>query len=295
MNTKVEIGTPEQQTIIRQELSGLQHVCDYFDPPLPLLEVIVPRDFDATINRIQERTSFKSERKHGIVGAKTIYQREGAIIVLSPGLYTELHDVQTRLVLCFHELLHIHNSRRFPQMLEWSKIPFYYFDNLYILYDEYWADRRAFAIGDGLFPQRSEIYRNHIHNGVSGFVEMLTDDSTSYVIIKKEILSFRQHGDVTRFLRNIDEVFDGIIKAMVHAYAYIDHFQCFADQETALQTSKFVNDRTQRLIGFMRSKYNEDSVDLLDGIPLMEAFMSNFGVRFEILPSGQIYCHVLDI
>jgi hypothetical protein len=295
MDITVEIGTPEQQAIIRQELSILEHVCDYFDPPLPLRELIVPCDFDATINRIQERTSFKSERMHGIVAAKTIYWQEDATIVLSPSLYAELYDVQVRLVFCLHEVLHIHNWRRFPQLLEWSTIPVYYFKNLYILYDEYWADRSALAIGDGFFPQKSDIFQKHVRNVVQGFIETLTDDSTSYDIIKQEILGFRRHGDITRFLRSIDEVFDGIIKAMIHAYAYIDHFQLFADQEAAMQTSKFVNDRARGLIDFMRSKYEEDSVDLLDGIPLVEAFMSNFGVRFEILPSGQIYCHVLDI
>lgn len=295
MNIRVEIGTPEQQSIIKTELSAIEYVWGYFDPPLSLLEVVVPCDFDATVNRIQGVASFKSDRMYGTVAAKTIYQEAGAVIVLSPFLYTGASDSQIRAVFYLHELCHIYNSRRFPHLLESAKIVPHYFHNIYILYDEYWADRTAFAIVDSLFPEKSAAYQTHTHSGVKGFVQILADDSNAYDLFKREIANFRLHGDVTRFLWAVNETFDGLLKAFAHGYAYIDHFQQVQEQETALGTSKFVNVRAKQLIEFMRSKYDQDSVDLLDGIQLMEAFMGDFGMRFELLPSGELYCHVLDI
>ena len=295
MNIRVEIGTLEQQSIIKKELSLIENVCSLFDPPLPLLEVIVPFDFDATINKMQERSSFKSERMCGIVAAKIINQEDGSVIVLSPLLYTETNDIQTRTVFYLHELCHVYNSRRFPHLLESSNIAPQYFINLYIMYDEYWADRKAFALADDFFPEKSDIFKTHIRNGMEDFMHVLSDDSTSHDTIKSEISSFRGHGDIMCFLNAIDGILDGIMKAIAHSFAYIDHFQQFRDQEAAFRTSKFVNDRTKQLIGFIRSKYDENSVDLLEGIILMEKFISNFGIRFEVLSSGEVYCNVLDI
>ncbi len=295
MNIKVEIGTPEQQNAIKRELSAIENVCDYFDPPLPLLEVIVPCDLDSTINRIEGRSYFRSERIYHTVAAKTIYKEDGAVIVLSPFLYTGASDIQIRAVFYFHELCHVYNSRRFPCLLESSKIVPHYFANLYTLYDEYWADRKAFIIVDSLFPEKTDAYQTHIRKGVKDSVQTLANDSKDYDLIKREISSFRRHGDVMRFLWAVDETLDGLLKAFVHGYAYIDHFPQWKEEEVILGTSKFVNDPAKRLIGFMQSKYDEDSVDLLGGIPIMEEVMRNFGIKFEVFPSGEVYCHVLDI
>jgi hypothetical protein len=296
MNIIVEIGTPEEQALIKKELSlVVEHVCNSLDPPLPVLEVIVPRDFDATVNRVGRRTSFKSDRTYGIVAGKIIRGDNGAIIVFSPALYDNLGNVEIRVFLQLHEVCHIYNSRRFQQLSSTSKIPLHYFSNLYIMYDEYSADRMALNYVDYLFPEKPDSFQTHIRYGMEDFRRLLVDDFASYHVVKTEIQSFRQHGDVMQFLRGIDEIFDATAKAIAHGYAYIDHFPQFQNQALHPGASKFYNDRAQRLVEFMRAKYDEDSVDLLDGIPLMEGFMRNFGVRFEVLPSGEVYCHVLDI
>ena len=40
------------------------------------------------------------------------------------------------------------------------------------------------------------------------------------------------------------------------------------------------------LVGFFRTKYLQNSVDLLDGLDLIEQFMANFGMRFEFVLNG---------
>ena len=69
----------------------------------------------------------------------------------------------------------------------------------------------------------------------------------------------------------------------------------FAQVDQKLRESRFHDEKAAQLMSFIRTKYVENDMNLLDGIPLIEAFMTNFGIRFEVLPSGELYCHVLDI
>lgn len=291
----VEVGNPEQKALIKEELSSLERITGQFESPLSLNQIIVASDFDKTVNELQKTNSYKSVREKHSVSAKVLQVNDEAIMVLSPRLYTAEEDFQSRMLTYLHEIIHIHNWQTFPAFCDWSNIPIEYSQNLYTFFDEYYADRKAFEIMDKLFKRKTKIYLNRIETTVEGHLQTVIDDFKSYSLIKREIDSFRQHADVERFLGAIYETFDGVSKEIIHVYAYLDHFSRFSKRKVELQSLRFVNDKTVSLIEFIRSKYVQNSFDLMDGMTLIESFLTNFGMRFEILPSGEVYCHVLEI
>jgi hypothetical protein len=166
---------------------------------------------------------------------------------------------------------------------------------MYIIFGEYCADRKAYKIIDALFPEQSAIYQLFVAEMLDGHVATLANDVEFYNIIRQEVMSFRAHGDVHRFIENIGKPYHEVAMAMAHAYAGLDHFSSFTEVEQKLRASRFHDEKTVQLMAFIRAKYTGNDMNLLDGIPLMEDFMTIFGIRFEVLPSGELYCHVLDI
>lgn len=295
MKILVEVGDPEQKAIIEDELSSLGPIAALLNSSVSLSQIIVASDFDRTVNELQRANSYKSIRKKHSVAAKVLQVNNEAIMVLSPRLYTAEEDFQSRMLTYFHELIHLHNWQLFPTFCDWYSIPIYYSKNLYILFDEYYADRKALEITDQLFKKKTEIYTESVEKAFNGHMQIIMEDCESYNILKREIYSFRQHCDVTRFLNATYETFDGLSKAIIHAYAYLDHLPKFTKRANELQSSMFVNNNTISLIEYIRSKYFQNSFDLANGVSLIESFLANFGVRFEIQSSGRTYCHVLDV
>lgn len=292
MDLIIEIGTSEQKKLISKEFSVLSIICAEIEPPLNIKKVIVPADFDSKVNEIQKTASYRSVRKEQLAVAKHLYIDGKSIIVISPELYTEPFDSQIRCFYYSHELMHAHNKRRFPELLKDSEIPSYYFLNLYYLFDEYFADRKAYAITDALFRNKSQRYSNHITACINGFINTLLGDSEHLSFIRDEIASFRKHGDVDFFLSRIGESFNTISMAIVHTHAQLHHGT--DSNKKYLTKSKFLNNKALILINFLKSKYEENSIDLFNGLKLIEDFLTNFGIKFECVPEG-IYCHVEDI
>ncbi|MCP4261785.1 MAG: hypothetical protein GY774_30435 [Planctomycetes bacterium] len=292
MKIQVQIGSEEQKQLIKNELSSLKEVAEEFQPPLNIAQLIVPEDFDKTVNEIQGTESYKSVRTHFTVG-KIVDHGDTITVVFSPWLYTQGFDHQVRMSFYMHELLHSFNKRRRPVSQDSAKIPIYY-DNIYILFDEYYSDRKAFEIVDNIFNKKTSIFLTYIDETFAGFLQSVSDKS-HYDNITEQIDSFRSHGDVDIFLRNINETFDGVSKGIVHAYSYMDHYAAkLGGKEDELLKCKFINNKTISLIKYFRIKYLQNSFDLLDGMDLIEPFMTNFGMRFELIPNG-VYCHIIDI
>jgi hypothetical protein len=295
MHITVEIGTTEEQKTITKELLVLEHICGLFDPRLALQEVIVALDFDGTVNCKQGTNTYKSERSSHVSVAKLIRVQDEYVLVLSPILFDEKYDALCRTFFFLHEIVHIYDWQNSPRLSGCENIPPHYIGDMYVIFGEYCADRKAYKIIDSLFPERSAIYQQFVVEMLSGHVATMIDDVQFYNVIQQEIMSFRLHGDVQRFIENIREPYYEVAMAMAHAYAGLDHFSSFAEIEQKLRASRFHDEKTIQLMSFIRAKYAENNMNLLDGIPFMEDFMTNFGIRFEILPSGELYCHVLDI
>jgi hypothetical protein len=300
MDIIVEIGTDEQKQLIENELSILEQVSEIADPPPPILKIIVAQDFDETVNKLRNSDSYQSTRGNHVAVAKNVMTQDGLFLVFSPVIFTAEQDNLTRLKLYLHEFSHAYNKSRFPSLITTSESDYRYLTNLYTLYDEYDADRNALNFVDAYLLAKNirntsadHRYRHHVRVGLKGFIDIISDQEI-YDEISSQIDAFRYHGNVMRFLLSVDRGLDEISKSIIHTYSSIDHFPKFKRIEPALRRSKFVNIKTEALIDYIRSKFDDNSPDLLDGIPIISRYMENFGIRFEDTDKGW-YCHVLDI
>ena len=164
---------------------------------------------------------------------------------------------------------------------------------MYILYDEYYANRKSFEIVDEIAKPKTLIYRRFINFTFFGHVNSLLKDNY-YLRIKEQIAGFRSHGDVRYFLNQVNPCFDEVSKDIVYAYSFIDHFFRLKKVEPLLHKSTMVNENTMALIDFYRQKYVLDDLDLNDGLAIMQDYMTNFGIIFRDIPEG-IYVDVLNI
>jgi hypothetical protein len=296
----VEIGTDEQKQLIQNELSILRQISAMSDPPTLIVKVIVAEDFDKTVNKLQQTEHYVSSRDNHVAVAKNVITQDGLCLVFSPAIFTDNQDDLTRLKLYLHEFSHAYNKSRFPSLITTSESEYRYLTNLYTLYDEYDADRKALNIVDAVLQNQNikntpadHRYRHHVRVGLKGFIDIISDKAI-HDEISFQIDAFRYHGNVMRFLRGVDRALDEISKSIIHAYSTIDHFPKFSRIDPVLKRSRFVNRKTEDLIDYIRSKFDDDSPDLLDGSQIISKFMENFGMRFEDVEDG-FYCHVLDI
>ena len=291
MEITIEIGTPEDQEKIHQELMLFFSESLISDYIINISQVIVPADFDVEINKLQGTTDYVSNR--GVIAmARNVNLGDSNAIVLSPYLYTAYHDVQTRLYIYLHEIKHIFNEKSFPQILDNSGSRKIYFENLYTLFDEYTADRWALEVLESIIPTKTARWNEFIRNFASGFSSLINDNQ-HYEKIKTEIELFRQHSDIILFEKNIQQDFHNVAISITHAIAIVDHDPHIMPLDDLMQ-SRFVNEKTLSLMRFLKTKYQEQIYDLQDGLDIIIDFMTNFGMKFEDIPEG-IYCHVLDI
>jgi hypothetical protein len=289
----IEIGDPQQKKLIELEMHPVFGVARDLNPPLNLTKVILAADFDAKVNELQGTTNYKSSRDDITASAKIVDINDGVAIVLSPMLFTEEEDSETRQFVYLHELMHAVNKRKFPPIPTDSYCMTTYLGNLHIFYDEYCADRIAYKIIDEIYPTRSPRMQAKIENELKHFT-LLLNNPKYYDAIAREIRLFRRHMiNIDGFLAIITPFFDTVSLSIVHAWTIAEQYPEI-DGQDELSKSKFLNGKTLKLLAFLKTKYEKKSFDLKDGVDLVADFMENFGMRFEDRPQ-QPYCHVLDI
>jgi len=291
----VEIGAESQQSLIKKELSYLYGLCDGFEPALELSQIIIPQDIDACVNRLIGSDSFHSVWSTHQVAAKLLPIAGKHVLVVSPLWYTEPYDDHCRAFIFMHEMMHVWNKHRFPHLIDYANIPFYYFENIYTMYDEYYADRKALEIVDYLFEEKSNRFLTMKNAYIADFSKNFVQDQDWYDLLCESIGRFRVNGNVDHYLREISDSVNEILKALVHLYSHFDHYPQHAEREEETRGTRFVGDSGLALVKYFRDKYCDDSVDLLDGIELIEAYMQKLGVRFEMLENNQVCCHVVDV
>lgn len=294
MDILIEIGSEQQKEQIRKELEIVQSVYSSFDLQIPLQKIIIPEDFDATVNTLQNSKNYSSKREEHIAVAKNIIKSDGLFLIFSRELFTKSQDTLTRLQMYLHELLHAYNASRKPELKKGSLREYQYLLNLYILFDEYYVNRKSFEIIARLFPKTSFRYKRSNYYHLKGFIKAINSDNMYHKEVCTRISEFRFHGNIDKFLKSLNPLFDQVSKSIVYIYSYIDCSDKGAKFEPLILKSKFINEKTLKLIKLFRSKYGDNNFDLLDGTQLMEDFMKNFGMRFEDTSNG-LYCHVLDI
>ncbi len=293
MHFIVEVGNSEQRELILNELKLIFGAATEYDQNLGIYQVIVPVDFDSTINALLGTSSYRSVRnlgQHDIVAqAKVINTPNGLCVVISPRIFNEQQDIQTRCFIYVHELGHVKNRDEHQSKEALSQSDSIYAHNLETFFDEYVADRAAYALIDRVFPSKSHYWKAEIARQASQFSLLLTS-SAPLDSIKSAIKQLQDHQDIARFLNEVHPIFDGICLTLAHSVSLSDHYPTLLPT-SELAKSKFVNARTFALIDYARQQYNDGSRQLANGLPLIKDFMRNLGIAFSDSPQGLV-CHV---
>lgn len=293
MKIVIEIGTEEQKELIANEVGIVKEICEGMPDPPPICGIWVPENFDKTVNELQGTSNYISERGH-IAVAKNVHVGDETALVFSGMLFTDDHDNHTRMQIILHEFYHTINREVFPELPKDSPATYEYLQNLYILFDEYWANRKSFEITEKIYPNLSARYKKLTRNSVTGFLRDITKSEKDFEHIKVEIQKFRYHGDVIRFMQSTHNNFDMIAKSLIYFFSYVHHYPNYLRLLKFLSKTKCVTDSALSLGVFFKQKYEQNEVDIFEGLIYLQTFMEKFGVRFEDKDGG-LYCTVLDI
>jgi hypothetical protein len=279
----IEVGTPEQKLQLEDELRGFFQIANGIAPSVKIDRIVVSLNFDDWVNKLQGTLVYKSAMRGGdlplTAWARTIWtENESVSFVLSPMIYTEGNDTQVRAFVYIHELAHVVNRLRLSKPLVKSTAKSIYLTIAYDSFDEYRADRVAFQTVDAIFPSPSEYWQSFISDQFARFVS-LVNDPNYYVLLEMESEATRYNADLNQFLASIMPGVGELIGSTVHAFALAHHYPEFA-LGRAYRRSSFVNEKTTALMAFFKDKYEQNKFDLDDGLPLVTAYVTNFGVMF---------------
>lgn len=285
MEFNVEVGTEEQQKYIKQDLEIIRILAEQYDPPLAISQVIIPKDFQATVNRFLGTTEYCAVRgeSSSIVEtmAKIVPQGEATVILFSPSIYREAYDQMVRWFLYLHETQHVVNRQLFPQISNQPTsfaLGTYTFI-LYHLYDEYSADRAAYKMVEKLIRIPTNYWKAYLQSEITGCVSVVMDQ-TYFEAAQNVIESVLSSQDIIVFLEHIRPLWDEMTTIMAHFYALYHHNpDLFTNVD--LSKSAFINEKTTTLMEFYKGKFEENDKDISDGLPLAIEFMTNFGFLLE--------------
>ena len=294
MKVQVDVGTSEQRRLIKKELSILKGAARGGGVTERIDKVIVPSDFDNKVRELTGDPLFQANRGYHLVVAKIIESPKDITIVISPVAFTKGFDTQVRTYLYNHEVSHVFHKTRFPPRAEESDAEHADFDNLYMLYDEYAAQRYALESCSRLFNESSDLYVSYHRAACAGFVEALDDDK-SYHHLTSAVARFRcRLIDITGYLSEVQPVSDKISKSLIYSAAYIDSGTGFFQDDSISTEARFVTDSAQALVDYFAGKYKADDFDLSNGIDQIKAFLQTFGYVYEDTPEG-VYCRVVGL
>ena len=293
MKIVIEIGTEEQKRLIKDELSIIEGICEMMDGQVPICGIWVTENFDITVNELQGTCDYVSKRGHQAVG-KNIHIGGKTALVFSRELYTDWHDSQTRMQFMIHELYHAVNREIFPQIPKESPSAQEYLSNLYVLYDDYWANRKSFEMVNLVCPEKSLIYNELVKKCINGFSEFISNTHQQYNTLKVEIESFRHHRDLNIFIYNTRNIFDSISKATVYLFSYIHHFKEYHSIIDVIEKSQFGHKSIMSIGNIFKNNYDVGSTDVSEGLSHLMEYMEKFAIKLEDR-EGLMWFTVLDI
>jgi len=286
----VEIGTPEQKEAIKSELLMiLDCLGDDFLDSIDLNQIIIPLDFDVTVNRLQNTTGYTSDRIQLCVG-KIIESNGNNYVILSRLAYTEFFNFGKRCKFIWHELYHLVNRKQFtiPDYIHTAESR--YLNTLGIMYDEYTAN--VFANGLILKLDGIEIIgdvKGDLKSEYDVFLSSVLDDNQYYLPIKEEYQDWRTHGDTGKMLNTTTQYIDAAIKDIAYCYSFADSCDSLKEHFQK-QKSVFLNDDTENIFKLLREWHASEKVeiDFMEGLDAIKAYMSTcFGITFTDDPAGE--------
>lgn len=300
MDIVVEVGTEKARKSIEIELGLLAEASRETPLIFPLCAVIVPQDFDATVNKLEEREDFQSPQG-GAPVSRIIYTKNGYVILFHAQLYTRYYDTHMRLASYWHAFRSLMNRGRFPVLHNNHRPDAFasYFMNMYALYGEFDATRRSFEFRDAVIKhvlkeRLSAKAQQELTASLARNISTLTDRKNYYDWFTFQNSEYKKHGNSMIYLQNVRQKVTELSFSLIFAYATMDHYPDMRDQEEKLGTAPMLNNKTRDFLEFFRSVYDKDGTDLLAGVPLMEALWTNYGFRLYE-ENGHTQCEVLDI
>lgn len=293
MEIILEVGTDDQKSLISSELKIMQEILNGIESPLQINKIIVTPYFDHWVNEIQGSEGYTAFREEQIAVAKTINTDDGTYFIFSPLLYQEGQDTYTRLVIYVHELFHGINYWRFPQAYMLRTAEYQKFLNLYILYDEYYCNRKAFEITDRAFPEKSRIFLKSTYLKLKCHYQSLLNPEPAGEL-QECINRYRWHGNLDQIISEFNQYYDPYAKDLVYLASMIDHYTKYWRLKECIADFNFVGKAGIELIDYLKTKYENYDIDLIDGLDLMGRFIATFGCDFEDTDGG-LYCHVVDV
>jgi hypothetical protein len=293
MEVTIEAEIAEQKDTLSKEFSTFSEILVSLGIEGKVKQVIIPKDIAETVREIEGDLSYEAEREHQHVIAKVLHSDDGAIMLFSPVLFSPI-IVQLRWLTYLHEIIHIYTKTVFTPIETESPSIRWYLTNLYILYDEYYANRKSLEMADRMFEEKTGPYNRHLR-GFIGHLRALRKQDSFYNPLKKEIVDYSQHGDIRLFLSRIDSTWDQATKTIVYSYAFIDYKERNKRLEKYLRGAAFINAYTEALIELFRLKYRDNNFDLHEGLDAMKDFTLNFGMAWQDMENGFYNCYVHHI
>ncbi len=294
MEIHVAVGTAEQKKFIENELSILESAAAGAEITQHIERVVVAADFDAAVREATGDPDFSQNRGYHLVVAKIVQGRQASTIFISPFVFTERFDTQIRVSLYLHELSHVLHKTRFPAGEPNSPSEAVYARSLYLLFDEYAAERSALEACSRLFAEPSDLYASFHRAACTGFFEALDSDE-AYCALANAVARFRfRMTDITGYQQEVRPSLDNIWKSLAFAAAYVDSGTGFNEESLASVKARFVTPSARDLVSYFARKYQAADSDLTDGIAHMKGFAETFGFVYEDAVEG-LYCRVVGI
>lgn len=293
----IEIGDENLQSLIKDELENIILIAEALKIDSDISQIIIPEDFQAKVIEITKDKEFKLQKgvkdSNITVMAKVLPSPNGVIILFASLNYLPVFDTMTRSFMLTHELVHVLNKKKFPEIPKNSRRLETYLSNLYQLFDEYTADRLSYEITERIFKKPTEIWEQFRENKFLDYIDS-ERHPTYYENIKLEIEKFKKHRDVDLHWNNIHEYMNVISHSTVHGFA---SYHQYPDENAGvlIPTTPFVNQSTHKLMDYFRNKFETNDTDLNDGIELITDYIENFGVAFENQPESKLWINVFDI
>lgn len=299
MQITVETGTPEQKQEIINELGILGEAARHYTMAFHIKDVIVPQDFDATVNALQGTTDYASTPGMAPT-SRAIFTPKGYVLLFHPSIYSTAYDNHVRFAIYWHEFSLLVNRGLFPVLTRHKLDRFAnYFVNLYQLYDQYSAARKSFEFRDAIVREAlkeelSDLARTDLERSLMGSLAIIRNKPEYYDWIRFQIMEYKEHGKINEFLAQVRGKIAQFSYSIIFAYATMDHYEYLRDRESLIAEAPMLNNNTRAFLEYFRFKYQTDAVDLTDGIDLMEAFWASFGIRF-VDGAKRMECEIVEI
>ncbi len=289
----IEIGTDEQKKLISNEISYLFSI--YFNkyPANNYLEkVLIPSNFDEKVGQLTS-TVYNSTRidNKELAVAKIIYNECSSIIVISPILFTEFHNTETRAFIYFHELSHFTSGKyKCEEIFNLKEKKIISEINHY--YDEYRANRLSFLVNN-INESKSELLIDLYRNGINGFIKNLNGEASFQKRIKENIIMFKTYQiDIGQFVDQTFPIINSYILALINLFSYIDsNLECVSSEIEFAKKSILNIDLSSEVIElekYYKAHFESDNTKWIDfsKANLYENVLNSLGISLTNTEEG---------